>query len=532
MKKILSAILMLAMIGSCFVSLTACGGGEGVSNGSKYQINYDIDLTQKPELQVLMPNSGKSIDAVNDNVNAEVIEKLTGYKVTYTQLPSADASKILNTELMDRKQYNVMKLTKDQFSDLVHQNLLVDITDALDVFAPDIVANISAESWDVVTVDGRIYGIPERASSDNIENPIILNYDLMMELGLDMPETLEEFTEVLRVMTNHLGKPALTFDRYTPLVHAISAAFGIYTYWQEYEINGKTEVLFYMNAPRYEEYVEYMNELYTLGYIDQEVPTLTSSDATTRFINGFNDKAQGAKAGAFATSLWTVSSIVNGLSANGIIDSNTASSELTNLLAYVRCLKENAGDEEKVYRSSGYTYITAIPFYMAENAGYALDWMNSKIKDTEEEHNFREIVLGEEGVHWNYSASEGYFPIDPAFAEKDDASYYMTGSNETKYTEYWLARVRKQPELFRAWSELMEDADDVAVYNIVDFTPPIQEYNSNRAAMEEYAQDQFFIMMKEGTGNISEYLNKLNNLNGGNEATQAVNEWYNNVYSK
>ena len=171
MKKIVSLVLCMAMLLSACLVFASC---KGKTNGGD-DINYDIDLTQKPQLNILMPNSGKSIDAVNNNSNALLIEQLTGYKAVYTQLPAADAAKVLNTELMDKKPYDAMKLTKDQFSDLVNQDLLVDITDALEVFAPDLLANISAESWEVVTVDGRIYGIPERASSDNIENPIILN---------------------------------------------------------------------------------------------------------------------------------------------------------------------------------------------------------------------------------------------------------------------------------------------------------------------------------------------------------------------
>ncbi len=522
MKKLLSLILCVVMLGTSIFAFTACGGNENTGNDD--EINYDIDLSAKPQLKVLMPSSGRDIGSVNSDPNAVLIEQLTGYKVEYTQLPAVDAAKVLNTELMDKKPYDVMKLTKDQFSDLVSQDLLVDITDALSVFAPDLLANISEESWEVVTVDGRIYGIPERASSDNIENPIVFNYDLLLQLNLDIPETLDEFTEALRLMTEHLGKPALTFDKYTPLVCSISAAFGIYSFWQEYEVNGKTEVRFYMNAPRYKEYVDYMNMLYSNGYIDLEVSTNDAAKCVSRFVNGYTNK-DGAKAGAYACSLWTVPSIVTGLESNGVVSKTEASGTLDNYLGYVRALKENASDEEKVARNGGYGYIAAIPYYMAENAGYALDWMNSKVKDTEEEDNFRQIVLGEEGVHWN-KTSEGYIPIDPAFAEKDQASYYMTGSNENKYTEYWLARVRKQPELFRAWSELMEDADDVGVYNVVDFTPPIEDYNSNRSAIEEYAQNQFYVMIKDGTGKIDEYLNKLNNLEGCSEATKAINDWY------
>lgn len=520
--KTVKVLLALALCLVTVFSVCACN-----PTSSDYEIDYDIDLSQKPTLEVLMPYSGKGIDQVNSDATALLIEELTGYKVNYTQLPAADASKTINTELMDKRPYDVMKLTKDQFSDLVKDDMLVDITDALEVFAPDMLANISQESWDVVTVDGRIYGVPERASSDNIENPIVFNQDLLNQCNLDVPETLDEFTEVLRVLTEKLGRPALTFDKYTPLVHAISSAFGIYTFWQEYEINGKTEVLYYMNAPRYSEYVAYMHDLYNKGYIDREVATNTASDANTRFVNGFNADSQGAKAAAYACSLWSVTGIVTGLQAQGIND-NT----MENYLSYVRSLKENATDEEKVYRSSGYGYIIAIPFYQAERAGYALDWMNSKIKDTEENPNFRSIVLGEEGVHWTYSPSEGYLPITPAFNEKDESSYYITGTNEAKYAEYWKARVRKQPELFRAWTILMENADEVGVYNIADFTPPIEDYNSNRSAMEEYAQDQFYIMMKEGIGKMDEYLEKLNGYQGGKVATEAINQWYSDFYNK
>ena len=527
MKKILSVLLLIAMLLTGTVALTACGN----KNSGGDEINMDIDLSQKIDLKVLIPYSGKSIEEVNSNTNAKLIEELTGYKVTYTQLPASDASGTLNTEFMSETPYNLIKLTKDQFSDLVKDDLLVDITDALEKFAPDILANISEESWEVVTVDGRIYGIPERASSDNIENPIVLNYDLMMQLNLDVPETLEEFEAVLKAMTEELGAPALTFDKYTPLIHTVSAAFGIHSFWQEYEIDGKKEVRFYMNAPRYEEYMAYMNSLYNKGYIDVEVSTNDASNAVNRFVNGFKG-GSGAKAGAYACSLWTVSSIVTSLQSNGVISKEEAAGELDDQLCYLRALKENADAPEKVYRSSGYSYVTAIPFYMAENAGYALDWMNSKIKDTEGEDNFRQIVLGEEGTHWQKTSEGGYMPINPAFAEKDDAHIFLNGTNENKYTEYWLARVRKQPELFRAWSELMEDADEVGVYNLADFTPPLGDYNVYRSSVEEYAQTQFYIMLKEGTGNLSTILNQLNNAKGCAKATEDINNWYKDSYKK
>ena len=517
MKKIFAAVALTLCVAMLF-SLCACSSGN-----DDYKVNYDIDLSVKPDLKILMPNSGYDIGKVNSSATAKLIENITGYKATYTQLPSVDSSKTLNNELLDKRDYNAIKLTKDQFADLVKDDMLVDITEALQKFAPDMLDCISDESWDVVTVDGKIYGIPERASSDNIENPVVFNMDLLLQCNLEIPTTLDEFENVLKVLTEKIGKPALTFDKYTPLVYAVSAAFGICSDWQEYTVGGETKVLYYMNAPRYNEYVDYMHGLYQKGYIDQSVATYTSSDCINNFVRG--DSA------AYACSLWTVPAIVNSLLVSDKIDKVQASGTLEDYLGYLRALKGSDSDAEKVYRSSGYTYIVGIPFYMAENVGYVLDWMNSKVKDSDDAHNFRQIVIGDENVHWTYSASQGYLPIDEKFAEKDDASYYLTGTNELKYTEYWKARVRKQPELFRAWSVLMDNADSVGVYNIADFTPPIADYNSARSTIEENAQDWFYVMLREGSSKLSDYVTKLNGQYNGKVATDAINDWY-KVYGK
>ncbi|MDE7373247.1 MAG: hypothetical protein K2N18_04210, partial [Clostridia bacterium] len=197
-----------------------------------------------------------------------------------------------------------------------------------------------------------------------------------------------------------------------------------------------------------------------------------------------------------------------------------------NTLAYLRAL-ENTDGEEHANRLGGCPYVTCVPFYMAENAGYVIDWCNQKVTDTDEAHNFRDIVLGTEGYHWTLSQNGDYLPITENFAEKDTASYYLTGSNEAVYTKYWLARVRKLRELTRAWEFMMEDADEVGVYHALDFAPPLTTYASYRSVIELYAQDQFFVMLKtdKGTGSLNTYLTKWRN-DGGTASTAEINKWY------
>lgn len=507
------AIALIAVI--VLFSVNSCG-----KDAAETDINLDIDLGNKPELKALFPNSGYSDRQMNDDVNAKLIEELTGYKVTYSQLPAVEPFTQLNTNLISREPFNLMKLTRSQFNTLIAQDALTDLTPAIEKFGPHLKEAISDESWGVVTVNGKIYGIPERASSDNIEKPIVFRQDWLDKLNLRMPTTKEEFRNVLVQLKAEYGKdnPAfypLTFDKFSPLLYAVSPAFGIYSDWQEYD----GQVKYYFEAPGMKDYMDFMGELYRDGLIDLEVDTNDAAKAINKFAKG--------EAGAIATSLWSVPAIVESLKANGVFDDAQAQAGLSNYLGYLRGLK-NPDGEYRCFRNGGYSYITAVPFYMAENAGYVVDWLDQKLTDEEGAYNFRSIVLGTEGVHYNYSAKDdSYSPIEANFGEKDTASFYLTGSNENVYTKYWLARVKKNAEMYRAWNLLMKDADEVGVYSVVNFAPPLAVYSEKSAAIEQNAMDAVFVMLrtdKSGT-NYQAKLTAWKN-DSGAAVTEEINTWY------
>lgn len=520
-KKVLCGVLCVCAASG---ALAGCGGGDD------FQVNMDIDLTQKIDLNVLMPNSGETIEAMRADSTVAVVEEVTGYHVNYSQLASANADSTLSNNLINRSEYHLVKMTTAQFGGLVQQGALLPLNDVLDKFGPAIKSAISDESWDVVTVNGKIYGIPERASSDNVEHPIVMRQDWLDKLNLSMPTDAASFKSTLQAFktANSEGKLTangsvmsdfvpFTFDNMQSLVYPISASFGIYSEWQEYEVNGQTKVLHYMQAPNYDDYVEYMADLMDEGLVDASFTTQDNATAMSKF--------NGGKAGAIATSIWTMTAVVSGLQSNGIISANEAAGTLENYLCYVRSL--DGGYTGKFYRSGGYTYVTAIPHYMAENAGYAIDWVNSKLTDTDDNHNFRDIVIGKESEGtWTYNDANGYIPTDK-FSSKEHSDWFLTGSNENVYTTYWKARVRKNAELFRAWEELMDGADEYGVYNVVDFIPPIYEYSAcaKLVADDALAAFQEMVYTNRNAANLSAHLAKFVE-NGGESATDAINAWY------
>lgn len=506
MKKLVSTSLAIVLAGTVALTVAGCGGRGATS------YNPNIDLTNKPNLSVLMPNSGYDKDYVNNDPNAAVVEEVTGYHVNYEQLQAAGADSQLNTLFMDHAEYNAVKVTSSQFANLIAQDALLPLDDAIDDFGPVLKEVISEESWKTVTVDGEIYGIPERSSSDNIQYPIVFRQEWLDACNLGLPETPAEMKSTLQALREKYNVVPLTFDMYTPIVWAIAAGFGIYAEWQAYDIDGKTEVRYYMDAPNYKDYVDYMADLLKSGLIDQEVSTNKAADAMLKFTSG--------KAAAISSSIWSVASIVAGL-VKDPVEQNTTQE---NRIAYLRALEYNG--EEHANRLGGVPYVTVIPFWMGEEAGYVIDWINSKLTDTAENPNFRKIVLGEEDYHYTYNANKDeYNPVSEHFNEKDTASYYLTGSNEKVYTKYWLARVKKTPELERAWNLMMKKADEVGVYDVLDFAPPLTEYAHYRATIELYAQEHFYMLMKDGTDRYSEYLNSWKS-QGGTASTKEINDWY------
>lgn len=520
MKKLIAMLLCLTAVATLFSI-----GCVKPKTDDTQSVKLDIDLNQKPELDILLPNTGYDDKTLNADYNAGVVETITGYKSVYSQLPATDASSNLTMKFMDKSQYNAMKVTRAQFADLLANDSLLDLTAGIDKFCVGIKDVISSESWEVVSKDGKIYGIPERASSDNIEYPVVIRQDWLNELNLNMPETKEDLRAALVAIKNKYGKDSegnsilgfypLTFDKYTPLVYAICPAFDIYADWTD--VDGALK--YYMEMPKMKEYVDFMVGLVNDGLIDPAVSTNDAATAIGKFTSG--------KSGAIATSLWSVPAIVSGLKANGVITELQAGGEQTDFLCYLRSLKNSKG-EFKVYRKSGYQYITIIPYYMGDEAGYALDWINKKLIDTDQTHNFRNLVIGEENVHFTISKGE-YVPITEKFSEKDSASNFLTGTNEKVYTTYWKARIKKNPEMNRAWNILMRNADSVGVYNPLDFAPPLSVYYSKKANMEVNAMDNVFIMLcsDKSSSNLSKYVQKWQS-EGGTESSAEINAWYKN----
>ncbi|MCL2369752.1 MAG: hypothetical protein FWC80_00760 [Firmicutes bacterium] len=527
MKKIvillLSTILAFSMLAFSMLVFSACGltGGGGFRT-----VNLDIDLNNKPNLNIMFPNTGLSNDVFNDqnNITVRTARELTGYTVNYMQLAATPAA--LQLHFTNQTNMNAIKVTKAQFDSLVADGALVDLTAGIEKFGPTMRTVISDASWDAVTYEGRIFGIPEIVSNDNVDRTLFFNMVHLRAAGIQtLPTTREELRHALQALYTHHGGAqnhsyrALTFGRFDSFIDPIAASFGLGNQWRD--VNG--ELKFFFEQPEMRDYLEFMHSLRsTTGLIDESFLTQSAADAMSKFING------------------NASVIVAGW-ANAVSFLNaphTNASNVNDRFAALPGLRAEGADGDFVnFQNSGVSFVTVVPWWAANEGGFVIDWIDQKLG----EDNFRLLTIGEQGVHHQFINNE-YWPILPAFDELNHADNYMMGSNELFYSDFWFARLRKSgnfPDggyLFNFWASMQPRTTHITSNNPIigkrnpmRSAPTITEYATVRDRIEIDVEDAIRAIIFSGNVNAA-YATALNRwrADGGTAATAAINRWYTN----
>lgn len=154
---------------------------------------------------------------------------------------------------------------------------------------PDIKASLTAE-------DGHIYYVPQTVVTNNYQPCMMINQKWLEKIGKEIPKTLDEFVEVLRLFKeqdmNGNGDPndeipMSVMGNNTPsyLLYMFGPAFGLDLASGFYaDDNGKVHYAF-AEGEQYKEYLEFVHSLYEEGLLEVEFTTLTRDQVTERCAN-------------------------------------------------------------------------------------------------------------------------------------------------------------------------------------------------------------------------------------------------------
>lgn len=508
--KLMSVVAMSALLVSTMAACAGNSGNSGKNNeGTAAGTNAGSEATAKPDAP--KPELKRLNVWQNDDYNeypvAKLLEEKTGYKVKIDALPQDKWQEKLNLIMSSGEPYDIVTSYSDMalYSDYAQKGALVDLTPLIEEYGPNIKAAIKPESLEALKVNGKLYGIPVSVTYD-INASILIRTDWLDKLGLSMPTTTDELTNVLKAFKEK--DPGGNGDRNVPLtikgdqsmIDNLVGAFGIANTWND--VDGK--LVPRVMDPAYKDYVAYAGSLYEQGLIDREFVANKDATAKEKFASGV--------AGAIVVHWADIPAIAESL----------AKTKPDATFAYVPALKGPNG-EAGFAANSGFDRLTYIP-KASKHPEEAIKWINATL----EPETFRTMAIGVEGTHYNV-VDGGYEPIQPIFTdERNLANNYMAGTDEEMYPKYWQARVRKNPVMFEAFSFLNNETPaEAKIKNVLGLAPYMQQYAKTNQQLGTMIGDYTvkLIAGAESIDSLADFQAKFMAA-GGEAASKEINDWY------
>ena len=296
MQKKITAASLAAMLALCGI-FGGCGKKNieesGIENEfGKGEITYPIKTDKEVSYWVwLNSNILKSCSSWSETKYAEDLEKQTGIKVKYIHpaIGQEDAS------------FNIL-FSSDDLPDIIcnaawrtfsgggpdgaiDSGYIFDLTDYLKDYAPNYYKTLKSNpDWDKAakSLNGRYYDIGSIGHDVPVYG-MIIRKDWLEDLGLSMPETVQEWHDVLKAFKEKKGASA-------PLSFSASSFYKMDILESAY----KTSTSFYPDGGKikygpldksYKEFVKEMAKWYKEGLLDKNMASTDSKALDAKVLN-------------------------------------------------------------------------------------------------------------------------------------------------------------------------------------------------------------------------------------------------------
>ena len=476
MKKIIKLLSLTFLLALSLLTLASCDI-ESLNNGAV--INLDIDLNNKIELRTLYPNSGMSNSDFASSRTTKYFEELTGYKVIYEQALS-DQTTIVQNISYAKQPYHMLKLESGTYMATVSEDYYVDLKPALEKYGQNLLKTIPQEAWDAVTLDGKIYAIPEIGFGQMISCALVWNMRQLNEVGITkVPETFSEVHDAFIALQAHYDSNeqyhAFAMQSAQAYIEPLAAAFGLN---KDFYVNEEGKVTHVMYHEKYDDYITWLYNLVQGGVISREWQGYSGTNIIEQFARG--------NLGCAFMPYWNINTLVSSLAANKDYENEE---EARASLAWTLHVKGDGSHGTEVqdkpkslyYENIGY-YIT-VPAHMAEYGAYVIDWCDKRIT----EDGFLGYRLGDLGVHYNYTEAsnpnaikvnikgeEKYIELLPKYdTDILPTSMYQTGVHPGVAKELWILSERS----YKCWEILVDTDFDNIVGNAIAMAPYIKGWS-------------------------------------------------------
>jgi len=281
-KRIIKAIVLAATL-----AFAACGGakdngsaGNEIIETASLPGSYPI-VDEKVTLKVFLP-ADPFINNLETNELTTEYEAKTNVAIEWEDVPKVSLKERLNLMLSTNQNMPDILLGAElSNAQLVNYGtnlgLLRDLTPYIEKYGPNIQKMLDYDPsirQAVTAPDGKIYALPSVEEAYHVRAPqkLWVYKPWLDELGLDLPQTTDEFHMMLKAFKEEKGSAVpLTGSItgwYTNILHFFMSSF-IYTDKENLWIVEDGEVTVPYDKGEWREGLKYMNTLYTDGLLDE-----------------------------------------------------------------------------------------------------------------------------------------------------------------------------------------------------------------------------------------------------------------------
>lgn len=259
---------------------------HSVSNLKKGEISYPIDTTEKLTYWRILPsNISADVSNLGETEFAKNLKEATGIEVEYIH-PAQGQENAINLLLASDDLPDIIQTDwiMQSPTSCIEQQLILKLNDYVKDYAPNF-ANFLKENQDlakqVVDDEGNYYSFPFIRNDKTLYSSrgIIVRSDLFDELGLQIPETIEEWDRALEAVKKKCKTPFATNTAgYIAFMGGFDAFNSLYL--------KDNKVHFGAIEENYKKYIAKLHEWYEKGYIDKNYAIADQKMMDSAMLNG------------------------------------------------------------------------------------------------------------------------------------------------------------------------------------------------------------------------------------------------------
>lgn len=295
MKRVVLLVMAVLMLVSPLSILTGFSETES-------SVSYPIDTNETLTYWIRLnpQNVGSNFSDFNDTDFTKFLEEETGIYVDYVSPPigqEAEAFSLLvaTGEMPDIIDYSWAMQGSGYPGGVeaaIKNKVIIPLNDLIDQYAPDLKAILEANpEFDrmIKTDSGMYYTFPVMKLDDYLTTTagLVIRYDWLEDLGLDIPETMDDWYNVLTAFKEKKGAQyPFTIGPYgTFKVHMsygiLTGAYGVTTSW----FLDNEKVVFGPSLPGYKDWLKEMAKWYAEGLIDPNFATNDQAAVDSNILN-------------------------------------------------------------------------------------------------------------------------------------------------------------------------------------------------------------------------------------------------------